>query len=511
MNISNIYFIHQVMTIAMIYISGLIFMLLTDASRDKQNTVPFIMKALLAYPAGLSLWGVIGFIVLVLGIPYNAGVLVCVHSALCITLLFNYTIRLKQRIGADILKKCCIAVAAAVIAAILCCEGFITVSVSNDSYYYYSVYPQTIVLEGGYSTSFDVFLTDVGQTCAIIGTLPFLFGFEETYGIMLSLGINLIFIFAYAVYDVSCNKWKLSKACARFAAVLSTIFLVSSTPFIVMTKWVLANAYFMALCFVLFYAAYSFAIHKEKMQLAPFAALLTAMVSMLRMEGGMMAGLLILCMCILPIEGMWLMKYAAIPVAITQLLYYAVIYLKLTVNPLYSFLDFKNALIMLLFAAGLVLYTGFIRKRLGNIIKNYYSYLLLFLLIAGNALLLIIDSERYITNLKYLIFNIYNKTGWGMFGYIMAICFFLIFAVKMLKAFKIGKIKDLKPGYSLAFFSGFVLFTLAVCFARDGSLRLGIGDSGNRVLMQVVPFAIFALIEEVISYLQPETESTRTL
>ena len=56
--------------------------------------------------------------------------------------------------------------------ALVCCSGLLPISISNDSYYYYSVFPQTIVKEGFYQRCYDVFLTDVGQASAVIGTLP---------------------------------------------------------------------------------------------------------------------------------------------------------------------------------------------------------------------------------------------------------------------------------------------------------------------------------------------------
>ena len=50
----------------------------------------------------------------------------------------------------------------------------------------------------------------------------------------------------------------------------------------------------------------------------------------------------------------------------------------------------------------------------------------------------------------------------------------------------------------------YILMCNAVLFARNGALRVGSGDSGNRVLMQIVPFVIYTLIDETLGEFENE-------
>lgn len=518
----KLYLLRQIVTIIGLYLSGGLFIRLLENSlikhhSEKNTYADRLLEVLLAYPLGLSLWGLTGFMLLIACIPYTLVSIGIVYALIYSLLLVVGILRTrkltssgkavygKQEMsyvnhnykGAALGILLLFAVA---ILAYVCCSGLLPVSLSNDSYYYYSVYPQTIVAERSYLRCFDVFLTDVGQTTALIGALPWFFGFEQVYGIQLFLGFNLIGIYAYAVYALTdrmiADRVQSSSAakCKLIVTLVSTLFLTLSTPFIVMTRWILANAYFMTFLFLIFVLLIRIADEKSDNGFRDMiiVGMLTAMLSMMRMEGGMMAGLLILSACALKkLSNRFLICAMTLPVGITQALYYATVYLRLKVDPLYSFLSTTNVFVMLGFVAVILVYLSVFRQKRLLKLQEHYSYLMPGMLLLGNMAIAVISPQRYTGNLRFFIQNIVHQNGWGFFG---------IFVLTILLLLPLGKIEK-ELSFSTLFTLGFVLFTIAVCWARDGTLREGIGDSGNRVLLQIVPFVCYCLTERIVKLL----------
>lgn len=493
----GLYLFRQAATIVMLFASGWSINLLLGMAADReQNKIDAFTGLLLAYPTGLAVWGVMGFLMLVISVPYGLGSIAAGYGLLYLILgIFAFKSR-KLHIEAGPIAGV-LTVIAVIMLAVLCCSGIIPVSMSNDSYYYYSLYPQTIVSKGAYLRSFDVFLTDVGQTTAVIGCLPWFFGFEETFGIQLFLGFNLIGIYGLAVSKYCQRKLMTKRLCSMTIPVVSVILLVTLTPFVVMTRWILANAYFMTYLFLLFVMTVELGEEIEKCSKRNMIllALYVAMLSMMRMEGGMMAGLLTLTAMGIPqISNKLLLWSYALPIAVTQAIYYATIYLRIKVDPLYSFLSTTNVFVMLGFAAAILIYICFFRKRaFMALIEKYYAQLFLLALVLGNALIAVISTKRYVKNIYFLISNVVLQYGWGFFAVMVLVALIWLPVPKdFLK----------KIDFADVFTIGFVLFAVALAWARDGSLRLGIGDSGNRVLLQIAPFVMYCLTQKVVNYIK---------
>lgn len=434
-------------------------------------------RVVLSYPLGLSIYVLSGLIMLILGIPYRVESIAVFYVLLYALLI---VISKKYKLSAKKLPLKIYLIVAIVVAAFaaISCSGLISVGISNDSIYYYSLYPQTIAVDGFYDLSYDVFLTDVGQSVAVINTLPFFFGFNQSFGIQLFSMINFIAFFMYF-----CNiRIKNKKALG-----VLFVLLISSTPFLVMSKWILANAYFMEFMFIIFGVSTIYHQNKNK-ELLYIIFVLTAVLSMMRMEGGIMAGLLIMYISLYDIKNKYLALFYVLPSIILIIPYYLVIYIKFRVNPTYSFLDVKNAMIQVLFLLCIGIYVLLIRNRF--LLKLQGKNLPL-VIISGlwfvNLVLFAYDHVKYIKNINAFLNNIFQGNGWGYFGF-MVLLILMVIPVK--NEFEI----------SSAFCASFVLMCIAVLFARNGALRIGTGDSGNRVLLQIVPFVIYSLAVVVYDY-----------
>lgn len=451
-------------------------------------------RLLLSYPLGISLFSVSGLLLLITGIRFDLKDVIIVWGIIIIgVIVYGRTHGKDKRLDAggddvvNINPKSVLVPILIIGIAFISCSGLIPQIVSNDSVYYYSVYPSILSSEGYLSASLDKFLTDVGQATAVLESLPFLMGFDESFGIQHFLNFNFIALFFAAVYEAAEGKEGeesgFEKGRILFAAAV-TLFLLTSEPFIVMSTWILSNAYYMELMFIAFFLIYRWNREKEPDPDYDFTLFfIIAMLTMCRMEGGVMVTVMAAAASTLPMEKGRLIKIFWVPLAVLITGYYVNLFLKMGVNPLYSFLDIKSALLMGMMILALLVYIILIREKLP---APYLAPGILGALTAGNLLLLLVNHERYITNLRAFISNIRAGNGWGIF-FIMILIYTGLFIYECIRR----RFKNLP--FRAFFPAAMALTVIAVCFARGGVLAVRTSDSGNRVLMELTPVIIFSV------------------
>ena len=469
-------------------------------------------RLLLAFPLGLALYSVGGFALLLLGIPFNAFsmaaalLLTVVAVAVCALRKGGRLVPGRQEAAAYV-----IFLLAAAATAVFCCSGLLSVTIDNDSVYYYSTYPEIMAKTGSYLKYFDTFMTDVGQTSAVLNTLPFLYGFDNTFGIQHFM--NLDFILFFAVVTAMLADRCLAKRGAGgsgdmdrlrpgalVAGVLAALFMTGSYPFIFISKWVMSNVYFMEyFCIIvaLVLVLEAGGLSAGELRGCGFALfVLTAMLSMLRVEGVVVCAVLILCLSTLDIGKRTLTLVFILPVFILQGGFYAMLYLRMGVDPVYSFLDVKKALAITLGLIMLMVYILFVRDRVLKIrfIRERYRLLVILVLVLGNAAFLAVNTERYVSNLLTIYRNIRLGHGWGYFGIFMVLAAVLIAVDVVRGGFKDVALVDLV-------WVCFILTIIAACWARGGALRMGVGDSGNRIMMETVPLTVAVIMQKCYYYI----------
>ena len=166
------------------------------------------------------------------------------------------------------------------------------------------------------------------------------------------------------------------------------------------------------------------------------------------------------------------------------------LYLRMGVDPVYSFLDVKKALAITLGLIAVLIFILFIRDRVLDIrfIRERYRLMIIFLLILGNGAFLAVNPDRYISNLLTIYRNIRLGHGWGYFGIFMVLAGVLI-AVDVVR----GGFKDM--AFLDFVWVCFILTIIAACWARGGALRMGVGDSGNRIMMETVPLTVAVITQ----------------
>ncbi|MFT3982501.1 MAG: hypothetical protein QM697_01230 [Lachnospiraceae bacterium] len=479
------FFLNQFFVVLAVYLAGLF--LVACMRRGVRD----FWTPLLAYPVGIAVYVLAGFLLLVTGLPFRAGtvlllllfaaVLLCFYKKPFQSLRTEFA-TWKEETNGQLKRRCVpwLLAGALLLAAVLAVSGILSVSLSNDSMYYYSLYSRALVSYGTYRREFNVFLTDVGQGAALIGTFPYLFGFNEMFGIQQFFNLNFLCCFTYAVYE---QTKAAGQKKAFVVALLSLLVLLSAMPFLIVSKWAMANVYFMEYLFLCSYLAFRFQPKEEGCEegLLLVQGILMAMLSTLRMEGGIFVLFAVLCISTLKYRNRELALCFLVPTACLQLLYGIRIFLTMDINAPYTFLTEKKAAVQLLGMAAVLLYLTLIRGRYFKTLQKHIEAVIMAGLLLVNAGLCVLDFTIYFGNLKAFGANLFHQSGWGLFP---------AFVIAMLLL--LPK-KGIPFRYHDLLWTGYLLITLAVCWARDGILREGVGDSGNRVLLQIVPLVVFAL------------------
>ena len=473
--------IAQVLTIVLLSVYGMVMISALPGRMSK------CWKALISFPFGIAAYMLCGYLILLTGVSFGT---VSVVSLMAIVLAAALAAGIKgKNFEKPDIKILVLWIAATTAFAIFACYGGLSLAVSNDSVYYYSAYPRMLVAQGRYAKSFDTFLTDVGQTTAVLNCLPFLFGFDATFGIQHFMNFNFLAIFLMALYEKAAEVFAPKKA--FIAAAAGTFFLMSSTPYLVVSKWVLSNVYFMIFAFIIFYMIVRNSKAEFSAKWAMVEFVMFAVFSMLRMEGGVISLLMIFMASSLEYTNKRIVLNYILPVLLAESGYYLMLFIRLGVDPLYSFLDWKKAVFMVGIIVISALYFILIRGRHFSFITENIGVWIVIAGILGNAGICLISHTRYLTNLYAFYQNVRGRHGWGYFGVVMAAA-----ALWIVVDFIRNKFKYIS--YTDAFTAALVLVIIAVCWARGGVLVVRTSDSGNRVLLETVPFIVFLIYEKLL-------------
>ena len=504
--VSEGYFLRQTLCITFLCALGYVFMWAVGSKCGR------VYRALLAFPAGLSYFSAGIFAMLVvkirISIPRLIFVYVFAFAAVVLTAYF-YRKKTGSGIAPDLksfdLKLFVMMLVISFITAAICCAGIFTVGLDNDSYYYFSTYPQILIKEGDLKYEFDVLLTDTGIMAVIINAIPYIFGFITTFGIQHFLNVNFLLIFMAALYeelgemsDTKADKDKAAGKISTFlkgifqdkAALISLgagIFLATSPAYLTTAKWIMAGDYFMVFFFLIMYFGYR-EVKSGNIQDMPFVLMLfSVVVTMLRQEGAVMAAFLIICLSTLKYTNKRLAFVYLIPVITVSVGYYLRIFVFLGVRPLYAFLTRQKAMLIVGSLVLLLLYVVLIRGRVFIRLQKNFGIVIVLLLSLLNLTMLFVNHNRYLKNLYYMLMNIRLGNGWGYFGYFFFLFLLLAVAAAIVK-------KDFKLSFFDVVMTGYLLLAVCAAFGRGDSLRMGIGDSGNRVLLTSVPVITYAMV-----------------
>ena len=476
--LATVYYFRQCAVIIAVFIFGAI---LTDSFSGKGLSAP--KRCVLAFPVGISAFTLTAYAMIVAGIPYNR---ISVSLAVILEIAVVITVKRKSFAASafsQYVRHMAFALAAAVAAALLASSGLAPVSISNDTMYYFRRYPDAIVYYGGLRDQFDFFMTDTGLGVVSIDTLPALFGFGESFGIREFFHIGFTAFFGMTVYERGLRY--LSRKGSVISAVLITSVLAVSTPFVILGHWALANMYFMELFFIAAYAT----IDNEQTGMINDALMIAAL-ALFRIEGTLFVVWLAVCLALYTGRSKEIAKYVILPVSILFGCYCIRIYTCYNIlDNQYTFLTPVKAVLLVGLIVVCGLYLLFIFPRLNSMFGMKMSVIYIAAMVLGNLLLFIRDRSLYIGNLKAFGSNLFRQSGWGMLPYLLIAMTLLLVAESAIYRYKNKESRPLgsSNSFNIVMVLGFILIVLAASYGRGDVLSEEVGDSGNRVLLQIVP------------------------
>ncbi len=484
---AGVYFVRQYTVIIALFVFGAI---ITD--RLVKNA-SWLLRSTLAYPAGIAAFSVSAYIMLITGIPYNKWTVAVVIVAEAVAILVSGRNSYSKESMATHKKHMLVTIAFVLVLAAFATSGIAPVSISNDTMYFFRRYPDSIAYFGRLRDQFDFWLTDTGLGVVSIDTLPALFGFGESFGIREFFHINFLLFFGLSVYDRA--KEKADKKGAVIAAVIVTAFLESATPFFILGHWALANMYFMEMFFIAAYTA-----TRRDFDSSNITPILLLALALFRIEGTMFVVWLILCISLYTDMGKKLCLHCIVPMMVLFSGYCLKVFVQFYVlDNTYLFLTPQKAVLLVATMAAAGIYLVFICPRLPDGITGKLPALYIGALVAGNLVLAVRDTKLYTGNLAAFADNLFRQSGWGMLPYFVIAMTVLLAAEYVIARIKNKEAASFSEPFDVTLLVGFLLMVIAASYGRGDVLAEDVGDSGNRVLLQVVPLVTITYAQAFIS------------
>lgn len=504
-----LYQIKQVLSILFLYLLGYFFL------KTIQRRLDGLWVCLLAFPAAVCLWCFMSEFLLLADFTYRFLRVLFLMSAFILLCLF---IRRFKKIpfrkpDLPVLKT----IAVITGTACLVSTGYNYIILNYDSYFYFSDYGKALTLLMSYKdivSDNSFVMTNIGQFLPLVGAYATYWGLDTMIPLHGFMILNLLVAFAVCVYRYAKGTFPVKKAACYTA--LFTLLLISCSPFLLFTNWILSNSWIMFYLFFLFVLGIKerpedHASHLLGAGSSPLdfdRALLTCgfsvAVTMLRKDGIALVCFLFVCYGLMRFPytqsslhdkpasrfNAWycsslLPALLFLPSAGYQLfyIYYLrhIIYARTTLAYGTSLLSDKFAAMTLLVTAATLLYLLFLHIIAERLCKRYLPHAMTAFLLLALLLLCVRDASRFIDYVDAWIRNLAGTAfGYSSLGILLLLCLILLS----------------RPSYDYLLFTtaGSALVTLII-YWNKGNLELNIDNSGLRALYQIIP--IFFLVSAI--------------
>ncbi len=386
-------------------------------------------------------------------------------------------------------------------------SGIMPNFMSHDSYYYIMQYGE-IIGQTGHLTfdSAGTFMTWTGVSPATMSTLAVLYGFETILANHYLLIFAMLCMMAYSMYKLCVNQYSMGKIVSVVIAVVTGIVIYMLPPVMLLSSWVISNSYNMVWFVALVYLIERLDTHNAveddismngQLGITWIISMMLVWMAMSRAEG-----IVLVCMMIVAFTGLRnLSKRQYLFFTGFCGLFQIVFLLKLFFEQKNSQVSVEGtqitrfvAAVMVLAIVAVCLYVVLMDKGIFAIIRRCIGVLLPISLCVGIACSAIMKHELLLNNLNCTVYNITTQFWYyipALLG-ILSIC--LMICNKMKLNFVSLMLIDI------------VLSNFLITMFRFNPLRLGYGDSFNRLLMSIVPLWIFALTTGLYQNTNKETE-----
>lgn len=501
LSIQNVYLyqIRQALSVLFLFAVGYLFLKLI------QHRLNGLWVCLMAFPSGICLWCFMSQFLLLGGFTYRLWRVLFLIGAF---LLFCYILRVclqkyasRKTPGADgsfgIWKlqrfELPVLPAIAVITAVACLvsTGYNYVILNYDSYFYFSDYGKAVALMMSYKddilTDNSFVLTNIGQFLPMVSAYATLWDLDTIFPIQGFLIINVIIAFAACIYRYAIRSFSAKKALCY--TIFFTLLLISCSPFLLFTNWVLSNSWIMFYYFLLFYLGLTYDPKHPGLDYALLICGFSAAVTMLRKDGAIIVCFLFICYSLhlsksIPPQAKHdRMKQSLglallfIPSGAYQLfyIYYLkhILYAVTTLSYDTSLLNADTRALLTAAISATFLYLLFFHLIAESLFKKYLPHIITVcmimvfgLFIFKNRTIFLDFTDAWFRNLAGTAF------GFSIFSILLLCCLIIL----------------VRPGYDYSVFMlvGYALIILIIYWNKQ-NLDIGVDNSGLRALYQIIP------------------------
>lgn len=476
--ITDRYRIYQILATMSLYLIGYII------------AVPFCKKIgreyayTLAMPVGNASWGVISALVLFLNIPYNRYSMLSMGGICIGTLLYIYREEYKSMEWQKLLGVLLIALSISMMAA----SGVFAIFTSSDSYYFVMQYGELIAKCGKLSSdTVGTYMTWTGIMPALMSAFATMWGFENIYAIHYLLIFSMYGFVMLIIYKRTEAYY--NKVLSRCIAVLTALTIAIIPGSAYLSFWIIGNSYFMV--YLLLVVMLPFAVQDNKLDenRILLMTLFFVWLALCRSETAVTISFLVICISILGLSKKQ-MEHIFIPICVFQTLFFFTIIYQSQAGEKQADDKLLTPMIMAVIILALLAVVAYILiydSKFAFFVRRHMMIVGIATLSVGCLVLGILEWDKFTNNVR-VIFS--NATDW-YWNYVPI----TVLCLEIMKIY----LKCRNRYFDLIVW-GLVLLNFAICMGRPQYLRLGIGDSYNRICMSILPTYITSCVYTLVEY-----------
>ncbi len=469
--------IHMVQLSALIYLFLLGFTVQILATSQLRSLSSLWGK--LAFPVGAAVWVIFAVVCLALKIPLSLSTALLFGV---VFLLFSFIkIRRQKFPVAKLLRGVGWNIGIFLMVSIVLCSRDLTVF-TYDSYFYAAA-GKVLALE--HYLSLDTAITLAGYSVAlpVIHSLAGLFGGQYFYTFHPMIGISFTLLMSSFFYRELLSR----KVAKPRAAILTAVPVLGyfTTFFVVMSSlWVIPNFIAGVYLFLAIVSAVK-AKHKLESYWLYLSGISLTVFALTRIEGPLFA--LVVFVFVFSVRGMIYRSWLKYIVPYFLLVSFWLIRLQsFLAGHSSDFLTQEKTWFIILITAGLLIITSALRFTLTKArLRRKFPPVVVGLLLLLVAFLTTVKMALAKTNFVVMIANLFAPVGlWELFWIVTLPLLLLSLLIHREKA---------GDGFVMYFIFAYILLLCGVFFFRSVPLRLGFGDSANRMFIHITPVIIYYL------------------
>ena len=438
----------------------------------------------LAMPTGNALWGTISALLLFLNIPYNKYTMSTVVCICVGAMVYLYREEYRHLKWINILGVLSVVVSISILAA----SGFFAIFTSSDSYYFVMQYGELIAKAGRLSSDIvGTYMTWTGIMPALSSAFATMWGFENIYAIHYLLIYSMCGFIVLTIYNQTTKYY--SRDIAGCIAVITAITVIIIPGISYLSFWIIGNSYFMV--YILLVVLLPYIVQNENPGTEVFflISLYILWLTLCRAETAVTMSFFVICISALGLTKRQ-MAFIYLPMCVFQTLFFFTIFYQTQIGKKQADSKLLTTMTMIIIILALLVVAGYILLYdlpPVRFVRQHMDIFGITILAVTGLGIGVLEWEKFKNNIEVVLSNI----GDWYWNYVPI----AILCIEIIKTYL--KCRD---RYFDIIVWGFVLLNFVICMGRPQYLRLGIGDSYNRICMSILPVYLVSSAYTFIEY-----------